>query len=429
MKILHFADAHIDIVTHGRHDPATNLPVRAMDFLKSLDAIVDTAITEAVDLVLFAGDAYKSRTPAPTYQREWGRRIMLLSKAGIPTLLLTGNHDVSPAFGRAHALEPFSTFEAPSVRVIDRPCLLGPAELGLPAQVIGVPWISRSGMIAHLGLQETDPQKVYEALESRVTELVLEWLDQADSALPTILLAHAAVQGSRLGSERSITLGREMVLPASLVKDRRFSYVALGHVHQAQDLNEGAQPPAIYSGSIERVDWGEAGDEKRFVVAEIDPGQASISWRKLDTRACIDAAIRITSANGVTGQCLQALPDKPQLKDAVVRLTVDLPAEWRERIDQSALHAHASEAFSFQLNVHARTAPRLRLPEDRQAESLSPLELLALYWEASGVPASEFEPLQALAAEIIRAPAEPEQLLDPPAVEMPAPLDVTEEAG
>jgi len=90
VKILHFADAHIDIATFGRHDPSTNLPVRAMDFLKSLDAIVEAAITERVDLVLFAGDAYKSRTPAPTYQREWSRRIMRLSKAGIPTLLLTG---------------------------------------------------------------------------------------------------------------------------------------------------------------------------------------------------------------------------------------------------------------------------------------------------------------------------------------------------
>ena len=76
LKILHFADAHIDMANYGRHDPATALPMRVQDFLKSLDTIVDTAIQEKVDLVLFAGDAYKDRNPAPTIQREWGKRIM-----------------------------------------------------------------------------------------------------------------------------------------------------------------------------------------------------------------------------------------------------------------------------------------------------------------------------------------------------------------
>src|SRR5574338_255724 len=126
MKILHFADAHIDMANYGRHDPQSGLPLRVIDFLKSLDTIVDTAIEEKVDLVLFAGDAYKDRNPAPTFQREWGRRIMRLSRAGIPTLLLVGNHDISPALGRANAMETFDTLEVPHVRVLDRPVLLGP---------------------------------------------------------------------------------------------------------------------------------------------------------------------------------------------------------------------------------------------------------------------------------------------------------------
>ena len=75
MKLLHFADAHIDMANYGRHDPQTGLPLRVLDFLKSLDTIVDTAISEKVDMVIFAGDAYKDRSPAPTFQREWGRRL------------------------------------------------------------------------------------------------------------------------------------------------------------------------------------------------------------------------------------------------------------------------------------------------------------------------------------------------------------------
>lgn len=83
LKILHFADAHIDMANYGRHDAQSGLPVRVMDFLKSLDTIIDAAIAEKVDLVLFAGDAYKDRNPAPTFQREWGRRVMRLSRAEI----------------------------------------------------------------------------------------------------------------------------------------------------------------------------------------------------------------------------------------------------------------------------------------------------------------------------------------------------------
>jgi DNA repair protein SbcD/Mre11 len=114
MKILHFADAHIDMANYGRHDPQTGLPLRVLDFLKSLDTIVDAAITEKVDMVIFAGDAYKDRSPAPTFQREWGRRIIRLSRAGIPTFLLVGNHDMSPAAGRAHAIQEFDTLRNPA---------------------------------------------------------------------------------------------------------------------------------------------------------------------------------------------------------------------------------------------------------------------------------------------------------------------------
>ena len=148
LRVLHFADAHIDIANYGRHDPDTALPIRVMDFLGALDQIVEQAIAEPVDLVIFAGDAYKDRNPQPTFQREWGKRLMRLSQAGIPTVLLVGNHDVSPAAGRAHTIQEFSTLEVPNIHVADRIMLLGLETLGADVQVIAVPWISRSGLMS-----------------------------------------------------------------------------------------------------------------------------------------------------------------------------------------------------------------------------------------------------------------------------------------
>jgi exonuclease SbcD len=254
MKLLHFADAHIDMANYGRHDPETGLPLRVLDFLKSLDTIVDAAINEKVDMVIFAGDAYKDRSPAPTFQREWGKRIMRLSQAQIPTLLLVGNHDMSPATRRAHAIQEFKTLQVPYVQVLDEPAFLTPDELwGLPVQVIAMPWITRSGLMAATG--ETNSTEAFSRIEENMGELIEGWLEAADASLPIIFTAHASIEGAKFGGERLVMLGNDLVLSGSLVKNKKFNYVAMGHIHKPQDVNDGHQPPVVYPGSIERGFW------------------------------------------------------------------------------------------------------------------------------------------------------------------------------
>lgn len=397
MRLLHFADAHIDMANYGRHDPETGLPLRVLDFLKSLDTIVDTAIAEKVDLVLFAGDAYKDRAPAPTFQREWGKRIIRLSKAGIRTLLLVGNHDLSPALGRAHAIQEFDTLEIPHVTVLAKPTFLSAEELGLPAQVLALPWISRSGLMA---ATEVRAEEAFEKIEERLTELVNQWLEKADPSLPIILTAHASVQGAKYGAERTVMLGADLVLPGSLVRDPRLDYVALGHIHKSQDLNEGAHPPVIYPGSIERVDFGEASDDKFFVIAEIEKGYAQVDWRKLTgIRPFIDRFVGLESPEDVSGVLRSALPGPEKMTGAIARLTIQYPREWDGLIDEPALRRHAEGAFEFHLVKRPQVESRIRLPADRAVGSLTPLELLDQYWKASHT--NDAENLQKLANEII----------------------------
>src|SRR4030042_6938417 len=115
MKIPHFADLPLGVESYGHTDPDTGLSTRLLDFLKALDELVDYAIESKVDLVLFCGDAYKSREPSQTQQREFARRIRRLSTAGIPTFLLIGNHDLPTALGRATATEIFDTLAVANV--------------------------------------------------------------------------------------------------------------------------------------------------------------------------------------------------------------------------------------------------------------------------------------------------------------------------
>ena len=401
MKLLHFADAHIDMANYGRHDPETGLPLRVLDFLKSLDTIVDAAISEKVDMVIFAGDAYKDRAPAPTFQREWGKRIIRLSQAKIPTLLLVGNHDLSPAAGRAHAIQEFDTLQVPFVRVLQKPEFLSPGDLwDLPVQVIAMPWITRSGLMANLEISATDTSEIFSSLESRMSELVEEWIGEADQHLPLILTAHASVEGAVFGAERMVMLGSDLVLPTTLVKNKRLDYVAMGHIHKPQDVNEGGHPPVIYPGSIERIDFGEAQDDKFFVIADVTRGDAKVEWRKIEgTRPFIERRAVLSSSENVTEVLKSVLPNPKGMSDAIVKLVVEYPRELDTLIDESALRKYAEKAFEFHLVKKPKVEARVRLAEGQTVSSLSPLDLLAQYFYAAKV--NEPDELQKLAREII----------------------------
>jgi exonuclease SbcD len=401
VKILHFADAHIDMARSGRLDAQSGLPLRVMDFLKALDAIVDAAIQEKVDLVLFCGDAYRDRTPAPTFQREWGKRMKRLSQAEIPTLLVVGNHDLSPAVGRAHALQEYETLEVPFIRIISQPVFLGPQELfGLPLQVIGLPWLTRSKLQNYF--QEINESQQADIEPGKQMAALLENLmETLDPNLPAILAAHASVQGAHYGNERSVMLGSDVILPLSSVRDPRLDYAALGHIHKAQDLNRGSHPPVVYPGSIERVDFGEAGDEKYFVIAQVEKGNTSLEWRRLSGRKFFDIQMELESQEKIQEQVENRLPSPSEMTDAIVRLKLLYPREWEALIDEPSIRRHAGSAFEF----HFLRQPRLQLGTDRQLATTllgkTAIEQLDFFWKNLEMSDEEIQNLKPLAEEIM----------------------------
>lgn len=413
IKLLHFSDAHIDIASQGKRDPQTGLPIRVLDFLKALDTIVDTAINEKIELVIFSGDAYKDRTPVPTFQREWGKRMMRLSLAGIPTILLVGNHDISPAAGRATALQEFSTLSVPHVHLVAKPDFISSQQLNnLPIQIIAIPWITRSGF---LSAHQDDLLKIDEIdsnIESITSKIIDQLMEKMDPTLPTVLTAHVSVQGAVYGAERSIMLGHDIVLPLSLVKRKEFDYVALGHIHKAQDLNENDHPHVIYSGSIERVDFGEAKDEKFFVIAEVEKGKSDISWRLLEGRPFIDIPVDLRKINSSDNHTIptpieikkyleKTLIDSSEVENAVVRLTLTYPKDWDNLIDDHWFQERFAAALEFHLVRKPIFSTRLRLGDDESISNLPHEKLLELYWESQKISPEEIDTLQIIAKEII----------------------------
>ncbi len=404
LRVLHFADAHIDIANYGRRDQESALPIRVMDFLAALDQIIDKAVGEAVDLVLFAGDAYKDRNPQPTFQREWGKRMMRLSEAGIPTLLLVGNHDMSPATGRAHTLQEFRTLNVPHIHVADRIHLWRPEELGLQVQVLTVPWLSRSKLMTRDDISGKSADEILLTMEDRITMAIEDGIQQADPQLPLILTAHASVSGASYGSERTVTLGQELVLSGKIVADKRLDYIALGHIHKRQSLTpEGRQPPAVYPGSIERVDFGEAREVKGYVMAGVTKGHTDWRFVDLETRPFSDPPMIMPDSETFMTDIMDALPPADEIRDAICRLRLAYPADWEPLLDEKRIAEYYQEAFSLQIQKSRSSERRSRLGDTLAVESLSPLELLEKYWQSSGLDPAEVEEMRSLAQEILFA--------------------------
>ena len=129
--------------------------------------------------------------------------------------------------------------------------------------------------------------------------------------------------------------------------------MAIGHIHKPQDLNKGGQPPVIYPGSIERVDFGEAAEDRFFIIAEVKRGETKVEWRKIEgARPFIDRRIVLTSSENVKENLKSALPKKKEIEGAIIRLIVEYPREYDSLIDESALRKYAENAFEFHLVKH-----------------------------------------------------------------------------
>jgi exonuclease SbcD len=71
-------------------------------------------------------------------------------------------------------------------------------------------------------------------------------------------------------------------------------------------------------------------------------------------------------------------------------------------IDEAALREYTEESFEFHLVKRPQMEARIRLPGDQAVGSLSPLELLELYWRANHMEDAQIEDLSGLAVEVIR---------------------------
>jgi len=334
MRILHTSDWHVGRKL-GRHDRMAE----HADVLAELEAVADE---RAVDLVLVSGDIWDRPVP-PMDALTLGLQALLRLAERRPVVAVAGNHDSPELFeALAPLLRPRGVFLVGTIRRPDEGGVLGPDELGVPAAVACFPFLREGRVVDFM----KDAGEWYGDYATRVAALTSAYnaalVERAGADLVPVLIAHFMVGGVKVDraaprGERELHMGEAYAATAQAIPPGP-QYVAMGHIHAPQPV-PGAPVPAEYAGSLLPLDFGEAGETKRVVIVDAEPGTLATV-----TSVAIERGRPLIRASGT----FEELVARDDLAEAYLDLTVDVGGLDHE------LGRRAADAFPYLVNVRPR---------------------------------------------------------------------------
>lgn len=347
MRILHTADWHVGRRL-GRHD-------RITEMREALEEVARIADEERVDLVLVAGDVFDRAAP-PVESLSLGLSALLRLARGRPVVVVAGNHDAPELFDAlAPLLRDRGVHVIGRIKAPDAGALLGPEDLGVPAVVAGFPFLREGRVIDFMA----ETGRWYGAYAQKIAAITDAYnaalVQRAGTDLVPILVAHFMVNGVRVSrSERELHIGDAYTATAQAIPAGP-QYVALGHIHAPQPV-PGAPVPAAYAGSLLALDFGEAGEDKRVVVVDVEPGRLA-TLRSIP----IHAGRPLEQVRGTWDEIAARADD---LADRYLDLTVAVGGPDPE------LGRRAAALFPYLVRVRAERPAQLR--RERSPESRPP---------------------------------------------------------
>ncbi|MGH2784070.1 MAG: metallophosphoesterase family protein, partial [Actinomycetota bacterium] len=402
IRVLHFSDYHLGSDSYGKPNPETGINQRIHDFAARLDELIDFALANEVDIVLFAGDAFKNAHPSPTVQKLLAERIWRLAKGGVRVFLLAGNHDLPRMIANVTAFSVYPALEVSGVTVAERAGVytLETAK-GEPLQIAAMPHFWRSALLAQID-KPLAPQEVDRAIDRMVAEKVDQLAAQLNPSLPAVLTAHCHVTKARVSTAQDLYGISDFELSLSSIAHRAFPYVALGHIHKPQVLADDWKSGtfAAYSGSLDRVDFGEEGEQKGFYVFDLEDGRLASEphFETVDARRFVTVGVT-PSTDAPTESVVQAIAAE-DLTDAVVRVRVGAPRELYAAIDLTAVRRALEPAYDARVQpIYEQEEVVIRDP--RFAGPLSEAQALEEYVKSQPAFAKDADDLLRLGRELI----------------------------
>lgn len=401
IRLLHFADVHIGMENYGSTDPVTGLSSRVVDFFDRLHEMRDYAAAHDVDLAIFAGDAFKTRSPSPTHQREFARFVQDLA-ALCPVVLLVGNHDLPTTAGKATSIEIYHTLNVPNTLVGADYALHRIETKRGPVQVATAPYPIRARLLDERKTRGATiaglDVLMQQALEAQLRALAEQ--AAADPA-PRVLAGHFSVAGAAYGSERAVMLGRDVMVNLDALADPAgtgepaWDYVALGHIHKHQNLTAGlgGAPPVVYSGGLERMDFGEEGHPKGFCWVELYRKSPRWEFVSFKARPFITVRADARDHSDPTAHILEAVRGH-DLQGAIVRVAVRLREGNAHLLRETDIRRALNEAGASHIAaIHKDVERAIRARLGRSPEQLTPEQLLTHYLESKDFAPERIETL------------------------------------
>ncbi|WP_236238955.1 exonuclease SbcCD subunit D [Streptomyces sp. CC228A] len=264
MRLLHTSDWHL-----GRSFHRVGLLDAQAAFL---DHLVAAVRDHDVDAVAVAGDVYDRAVPPLAAVELFDRALHRLADAGVPTVMISGNHDSARRLGVGSGL-----MERAGIHLRTDPDGIGtPVVLPDPPHgdvaFYGLPYLEPSLVRQRLGARRSS----HEAVLTAAMERVRADLATRPAGTRSVVLAHAFVAGGEPSdSERDITVGGVAAVPAGVFDG--VDYVALGHLHGSQTLTERVR----YSGSPLAYSFSEWRHRKTMWLIDLGPA-GEIAAERID---------------------------------------------------------------------------------------------------------------------------------------------------
>lgn len=281
LRFGHSADWHFNTSVHGTVNPETRLNRAWESHQRAAQSIVTDAIERELDAFIFSGDAFADGNPSPQALMMLANTLTPLVKAGIPLVIITGNHErLRVPSGHATATELLGLMLAPHGElhlVDDRPQLV---RLGNGLQVAVLPWLSKTSVLAELGENRLDAVEGDRKVVQYALDSMERMWEEADTTAPLILASHVTIddvnmdhiaKGHKRASELEIAhVFSEPIIPRKVIEDSPVAYAALGHIHARQRMGR----KCYYAGSPDRLTFTDADDPKSYNVVTLGDDNA-----------------------------------------------------------------------------------------------------------------------------------------------------------
>lgn len=379
MRFLHTSDWHI-----GK--PLRNQK-RDSEHVAALEEVLAIARDQRVDALLIAGDVFDSAVPPPEAERIFFHFIGELVGAGIPAVIIAGNHDhprrmnaYAPVLGRL------------GVRVIGEPVLAEdggviemPSRDGSETAVIAaLPWVSERKVRDFESLMTEG--KHFEEYADGVAAMLAHLCKSFRPNTVHILMAHLLLQGVEVGPESGERPAH--TIEAYAIAQQRIpdsvQYAALGHVHKWKQRKSFELANAYYSGSLLQCDFGEQGQTKGVRIVDVLAGRPAhvdhislTSIRQLRNIGSAKQGVTLNEIRAVAGDVGDAylkvfvkvdrpLPDLAAEVRELLPNAVDIVVERPEKRADETAHdmqtLSAPELFAaYYRSAHGENEPRPEL--------------------------------------------------------------------